>query len=112
MNCLSRDSLVVLGALVFANAKLSQFVPGSHLWDHARLPKVEEAVPAEMEIGEAFLFLASAVHAGGANTTSESRTVHGFFYCRAYLRPEASIFVPTTLFQILQPYIGVRMRIH
>lgn len=85
-----------LRSLVCRNAKLAQFVPGSHLWEHARLPKLEEAVPAEMETGEAFLFLASAVHAGGANTTSQSRTVHGFFFCRAYLRPEARNVVPIT----------------
>ena len=76
------------GAFVHRHAKLFQFVPGSHLWDHSRLPKLEDAVPAEMEVGEAFLFLASAVHAGGANTTSQDRIVHGFFFCRAYLRPE------------------------
>ena len=68
---------------------------------------MEEAVPAEMEVGEAFLFLASAVHAGGANTTSESRTVHGFFYCRAYLRPEARILISSTLFPSLLQNMAV-----
>ena len=81
---------------VCRNAKLAQFVPGSHLWEHSRLPKLEEAVPAEMDIGEAFLFLGSTVHAGGANTMAQSRTVHGFFFCRAYLRPEARNSVPIT----------------
>ncbi len=90
-------SRVVCGALVFENAKLVQFVPGSHLWEHSRLPKMEEAVSAEMEVGEAFLFLGSAVHAGGSNATSQSRTVHGFFFCRAYLRPEARIHTLTVL---------------
>ena len=47
----------------------------------------------EMDVGEAFVFLASAVHAGGANTTEHGRTVHGFFYCRSYMRPEVSRFV-------------------
>ena len=47
----------------------------------------------EMDVGEAFAFLASVVHAGGANTTEHGRTVHGFFYCRSYLRPEVSCFV-------------------
>ena len=27
----------------------------------------------------------------GPNTTSHDRIVHGFFFCRAYLRPEARI---------------------
>lgn len=43
---------------------------------------------AELDVGEAFMFLSSAAHAGGANTTEQSRTVHGFFYCRSYIRPE------------------------
>lgn len=68
---------------------MAQFVPGSHLWEHSRLPKLEEAVPAEMDKGEAFVFLGSTVHAGGANTTSQCRTVHGFFLCRSNMRPEA-----------------------
>ncbi|KAL8802059.1 MAG: hypothetical protein Q9182_004072 [Xanthomendoza sp. 2 TL-2023] len=49
------------------------FVPASHLWDHSRRPQVQEAVAVEMDVGEAFLFLASTVHAGGANSTSEGR---------------------------------------
>jgi ectoine hydroxylase-related dioxygenase (phytanoyl-CoA dioxygenase family) len=43
-----------------------------------------------MTPGEAFVFLGSTVHAGGANLTSQSRPVHGFFFCRSYIRPEVS----------------------
>ena len=80
---------------------MAQFVPGSHLWKHSRVPKLEEAVSAEMDMGEAFLFLGSTVHAGGANTTSQNRTVHGFFFCRAYLRPEARNTISSTVFPFL-----------
>lgn len=90
-----------MGPLEYRKTKLAQFVPGAHLWEHSRRPNLEEAVPASMEKGEAFFFLGSAVHAGGANTTSESRTVHGFFFCRAHIRPEARIFVVTILFPFL-----------
>lgn len=65
----------------------AQFVPGSHLWDHSRRPK-KDAVAAEMAVGEAFLFLGSTVHAGGANTTSQGRSMHAFFFCRSWMRPE------------------------
>lgn len=65
-----------------------KFIPGSHMWDHSRRPKTEEAVSAEMSLGEAFIFLSSTVHGGGANSTSKSRPVHGFFFCRSYIRPE------------------------
>lgn len=43
-----------------------------------------------MTPGEAFVFLGSTVHAGGTNLTSQNRTVHGFFFCRSYMRPEVS----------------------
>ena len=43
-----------------------------------------------MKVGEAFIFLGSAVHAGGTNTTARGRMVHGFFFCRSYLKPEVS----------------------
>ena len=62
---------------------------------------MEEAVSVEMVVGEAFVVLGSTVHAGGANTTSQSRTVHGFFFCRAYLRPEARNFILSTVLPFL-----------
>lgn len=60
---------------------LAPFVSGSHLWDHGRRPRLDEAMTAEMTVEEPFLFLGSTAHAGGANTTSQSRPIHGFFYC-------------------------------
>ena len=59
---------------------------------------MHEAEPAEMTVGEAFVFLGSTVHAGGANTTDQPRTVHGFFFCRSYLRPEVCIVAQSGLF--------------
>ena len=50
-----------------------QFIPGSHLWDDSKLPKEEGVAFAEMSVGEALLFLRSTAHAGGTNTTSQSR---------------------------------------
>ncbi|KAL8743195.1 MAG: hypothetical protein Q9190_004430 [Brigantiaea leucoxantha] len=80
--------ILVAGVRTTRENGATLFVPGSHLWDHSRQPRPEEVVPAELEVGEAFLFLGSAVHAGGANKTSQPRVVHGFFFCRSYLRPE------------------------
>ena len=68
-----------------------QIVPGSHLWDPSRRPKLEEVTSAEMSVGEAFLFLGSTVHAGGQNMTEESRPTHGFFFCRSWMRPEVRV---------------------
>ncbi|MCJ1230377.1 hypothetical protein MMC12_007050 [Toensbergia leucococca] len=66
--------LLVAGVKTRAENGATLFVPRSHLWADSRLPKAEEAEPVEMDVGEAFLFLASAVHAGGTNTTKDSRT--------------------------------------
>ena len=63
------------------------FVRGSHLWDHSRRPKTDDVAAAEMTVEEAFLFLSSMVHAGGASTTSQSRPMPAFFYCRSWMRP-------------------------
>lgn len=49
---------------------------------------MDEAVAVEMTVGEAFLFVGSTAHAGGANTTSQCRPLHGFFFCRSWMRPE------------------------
>lgn len=44
-------------------------IPGSHLWDPERRPYDEEAVPAELEPGDSFIFLGNLYHAGGKNIT-------------------------------------------
>ncbi|MCJ1281397.1 hypothetical protein MMC26_000716 [Xylographa opegraphella] len=88
--------LLVPGVKTIAANGATLVVPGSHLWDDTRRPKAHEAEAVEMGVGEAFLFLGSTVHAGGANTTAQSRSVHGFFYCRSYLRPEENQFLRWT----------------
>lgn len=44
-------------------------IPGSHLRGIGRRPLDEEAVPAELDPGDAFIFLGNLYHAGGANIT-------------------------------------------
>lgn len=44
-------------------------IPGSHRWKDDRCPLDHEAVPAELDPGDATIFLGSTYHAGGANTT-------------------------------------------
>lgn len=48
-------------------------IPGSHKWDMDRLPKVEEAIPAEMRRGSGLLYVGSLYHGGGANLTEDER---------------------------------------
>ena len=74
-------------------------IPGSHKWDDARLPKLDEAVAAEMEPGDALIFLSSTRHAGGANRVSDHtsaearRAVFGYFFAKGYLRQEENMLV-------------------
>ncbi|CDK28767.1 unnamed protein product [Kuraishia capsulata CBS 1993] len=76
----------------------TRFVPGSHLWDHQRVPKPEEAFYAEMEKGDAFFMLASCFHGGSANTTTDEwRNMSFIFMTQGLLRPEINIFLETPL---------------
>ena len=63
-------------------------IPGSHLWPgEDRVPLVEEAVPAELEPGDATIFLGEVYHAGGGNTTTdERRETVGIFMAKAFYR--------------------------
>ncbi|KIW99418.1 uncharacterized protein Z518_11406 [Rhinocladiella mackenziei CBS 650.93] len=62
-------------------------IPGSHLWKDDRCPYDHEAVPAELEPGDATIFLGSTYHAGGANTTTdESRETVGIFLAKGMYR--------------------------
>ena len=44
-------------------------IPGSHLWGPDRCPKNEAAIPAELNPGDALIFVGNTYHAGGGNTT-------------------------------------------
>ncbi|PYH96556.1 PhyH-domain-containing protein [Aspergillus ellipticus CBS 707.79] len=73
-------------------------IPGSHLWGPDRRPMDEEAVPAELEAGDAFIFLGNLYHAGGGNVTrNEHRETVGIFLCRPTLRPAENQFLMVPL---------------
>ena len=63
-------------------------IPGSHLWEgEDRVPLVEECVPAELEPGDATIFLGEVYHAGGGNITKdERRETVGIFMAKAVYR--------------------------
>lgn len=72
-------------------------IPGSHLWDAERVPKVEEAGYATMEVGDCFCMVGGLYHAGGHNlTTDQKRPMHDLSFCRGYLRQEV-FFHPSSL---------------
>jgi ectoine hydroxylase-related dioxygenase (phytanoyl-CoA dioxygenase family) len=45
-------------------------IPKSHLWGPDRCPLNEEAIPAELEPGDALIFMGNMYHAGGGNSTT------------------------------------------
>lgn len=76
-------------------------IPGSHLWDDERAPRLEEAIPTEMKAGSALIWIGSTYHGGGQNTTSdEYRFGLSMGYDLAFLRPEENPFLTYTLDQI------------
>jgi ectoine hydroxylase-related dioxygenase (phytanoyl-CoA dioxygenase family) len=70
--------------------------PGSHRWDRMRQPTPEDLVCAEMPAGSAVLYLGSAIHAGGANTTADRwrRGMHMSFVV-GWLRTEENNYLAT-----------------
>ncbi|QKX58566.1 uncharacterized protein TRUGW13939_05691 [Talaromyces rugulosus] len=68
-------------------------IPGSHKWDHTRVPKTDEVCFAEMEPGSAFIFLGTVYHGAGHNTVPDQvRKVYGLFFIPGTLRPEENQF--------------------
>ena len=64
-------------------------IPGSHLWDSDRVPKIEEAGYAMMQVGDCFCMVGELYHAGGHNSTKvQKRSMHDLRFCRGYLRQE------------------------
>ncbi|KAG8416319.1 hypothetical protein J3458_006911 [Metarhizium acridum] len=93
--CLGSDlgiALLVPGVQTTRANGATLFVPGSHLWGDAREATDDQVRAVEMQPGEAFLFLGSALHGGGANSTQTPRLLHAIFFCRSWVRPEVGSF--------------------
>jgi ectoine hydroxylase-related dioxygenase (phytanoyl-CoA dioxygenase family) len=61
--------------------------PGSHMRQDEMLIPRDEAIAAEMEPGDALVFLGSTLHGGGANTTQRSRRGMIVSYSLGWLKP-------------------------
>lgn len=70
-------------------------IPGSHLWGIERQPLDEDAIPAELEPGDAFIFLGNLYHAGGGNTTQYALASY----------PHNSSIVPNSANSIVAPLV-------
>lgn len=85
---------------------------GSHKWqDKERQPAESDLVQAEMEPGDALIYLGSLIHGGGENRSSAPRTGVAIGYCLGWLRqyenqyfaapPEIARHFPTQLQDLL-----------
>ena len=72
----------------------TRVVPGSHRWPQDRVAEEGEIVAAEMNAGSAIVYLGSAIHGGGPNTTSDSwrRGMH-MSYVMGWLRTEENNYL-------------------
>jgi len=76
----------------------TRVVPGSHTWPSEREAKPDEISRAEMSAGSALLYLGSALHGGGANTTAaESRRGMFLGYVVGWLRTEENSFLSVSI---------------
>lgn len=95
------DGEVQLASLIALNEFTADnggtlIVPGSHRWQGDRYPKPEEVVAAEMQAGDAVVYLGSTFHAGGANVTKDTirRGIH-VSYTLGWLRTEENNVLST-----------------
>ncbi|RDW80654.1 hypothetical protein BP5796_05352 [Coleophoma crateriformis] len=94
----------------------TRMIPGSHLWGDDRGPKKEEAIYAEMVVGEAAFMFASQYHAGSTNhSRDQNRMLYVLFMCKGTLRQEFATMVEyppevaKTFSKELQALLGYRI---
>jgi len=76
----------------------TRVVPGSHRWPRDRMPTEAEIVPAAMAAGSAVIYLGSALHGGGPNTTAtEFRRGMHVSFCAGWLRTEENQCLATPI---------------
>lgn len=98
-----REDIRQIGVLIAGTKSVKEngatlVIPGSHTWDDKRIPDVADAAYAEMEPGDALIFLSSTRHAGGANKVDPNselarRVMFSYFFARGYLRQEENMLV-------------------
>ncbi|ORY26037.1 phytanoyl-CoA dioxygenase family protein [Naematelia encephala] len=83
------------------------FIPGSHLTGYEYAPKKEDALRAEMEIGDAFIMLCHTYHGGGSNTMKEGeansvRTLAATGMTLGFLKQEENQYISHDIEKIAQ----------
>ncbi len=76
----------------------TRIVPGSHRWPEEREARDDEIAIAEMNAGDAVIYLGTALHGGGPNSTAAARRrgMH-VSYCAGWLRTEENQYLSVPL---------------
>ncbi|KAM0545393.1 hypothetical protein ACHAPJ_011377 [Fusarium lateritium] len=83
----------------------TRFIPGSHLWAQTTPPNESLTFYAEMDPGDAFIFLSSCFHGGSANqTTNQERLMYSCFYTKGFLRQEENQYLAAPFNAISDKY--------
>ncbi len=71
----------------------TRIAPGSHLWDHGRLPRDNEVVSVSMPAGALLLYTGGLWHGGGRNRSRSARTGLALQYSWSWLRQEENQYL-------------------
>ncbi len=71
----------------------TQIAPGSHRWEHRRVPRDEEVVRAVMPAGSLLVYTGGVYHGGGENRSDIVRTGMALQYSLGWLRQEENQYL-------------------
>ncbi|KAI9004534.1 phytanoyl-CoA dioxygenase family protein [Hyaloraphidium curvatum] len=77
----------------------THIIPGSHLWGEDRLPEAndhEQGIQFVAPAGSVCMFVSTAWHSAGANTTDKSRMAVACVYGEPWIRPYENHFLVTS----------------
>ncbi len=68
-------------------------VPGSHLWEDARVPEAHEVLATRMPAGSVLMYTGNTLHGGGRNASNAPRTGVALHYSLGWLRQEENQYL-------------------
>ena len=71
----------------------TRIIPGSHRWEHDRLPCEDEIIAAEMPAGSVLIYTCGVLHGGGDNRSDDVRTGLALQYALGWLRQEENQYL-------------------
>ena len=71
----------------------TRIVPGSHRWEHDRMPYEDEIIAAEMPAGSVLVYTGGVLHGGGDNCSDHVRTGLALQYALGWLRQEENQYL-------------------